>query len=330
MTCLFACGTQRSDDAALGTSASGATGNQPAGSTSGVTPEASTGEPEAESSSGFADESTGDDPGTNFDLGAGPDAGPPPSVPGCPAVDFLFVIDNSISMLHYQENLQAAFPAFIDDIQSSLESVESYHVGVVTTDHYIYNQTQCQRLGALVTQSHAGVCGPYAEGHNFMTEADDLAASFTCASTVGNNGDMYEKPMAALEGALGQTWSAQDDQTPTTQFCNEGFVRDDALLVAVIVGDEPEGHSDASPGVPSTWYQSVIDAKGGQAENAVVLTITNGDACTPPLNDGGISAFADLFGDNGSKACIRDDFSASLGDSIDVITQACADFVPPG
>ena len=34
---------------------------------------------------------------------------------GCAAVDFMFVIDNSISMQDQQNALKAAFPEFIDD-----------------------------------------------------------------------------------------------------------------------------------------------------------------------------------------------------------------------
>ncbi|HVI01980.1 MAG TPA: hypothetical protein VM869_24875, partial [Enhygromyxa sp.] len=53
---------------------------------------------------------------------------------GCSKVDFLFVIDNSISMGDEQQNLETSFPEFIATIQSQV--VEDYHVMVVDTDNH--------------------------------------------------------------------------------------------------------------------------------------------------------------------------------------------------
>lgn len=51
---------------------------------------------------------------------------------GCEKVDFLFVVDNSISMGDEQTALGLSFPQFIDTIQN--EVVGDYHVMVVDTD----------------------------------------------------------------------------------------------------------------------------------------------------------------------------------------------------
>ena len=53
--------------------------------------------------------------------------------PGCAKVDFLFVIDNSVSMKDEQDALIASFPGFIDSIKANIawlakhqSSVEAY------------------------------------------------------------------------------------------------------------------------------------------------------------------------------------------------------------
>ena len=52
---------------------------------------------------------------------------------GCKKVDFLFVIDNSVSMQGEQNALKAAFPAFIDTIEQTLPTSD-YHIMVADTD----------------------------------------------------------------------------------------------------------------------------------------------------------------------------------------------------
>ena len=87
-----------------------------------------------------ASSSMGSGPGTDSDMTTGPklDVGgnetgtAEAGEEGCKAVDFLFVIDNSISMGDEQNNLSNSFPEFIQTIQSQV--VADYHVMVVDTD----------------------------------------------------------------------------------------------------------------------------------------------------------------------------------------------------
>ncbi|HWB77090.1 MAG TPA: vWA domain-containing protein, partial [Nannocystaceae bacterium] len=128
---------------------------------------------------GTADDEDDHGDGPVFDLGIQPDVNQVPEM-GCTKVDFLFVIDNSGSMGDNQVDLANNFPNFIDGIQNTLTEVNEYQVGVVTSDAYQFNSNGCKQLGALVTKtggtdSSNAQCGPYAEGHNYMTEADDLA-----------------------------------------------------------------------------------------------------------------------------------------------------------
>ncbi|MEM6996588.1 MAG: hypothetical protein AAF721_39155 [Myxococcota bacterium] len=280
-----------------------------------------------------------EDPPVVLDLGTIPDA--PDFDTACRKVDFLFVIDNSGSMFTVQQALVANFPVFIDGIQSTLDSVMSYQVGVVTSDEYTPNVAGCNALSSLVVQTGGSqssnmACGPYAEGNNYMTEADDLAATFACAAQVGTSGDAFELPMTAVEEAV-----TRADGGPGQ--CNDGFIRDDALLVIVIITDEADGPGDpdgaqgvnSSAGTPDSWYQTVVDSKMGIPENVVVLSLINyaGGACPPgsATTDGqNIADFTELFGANGFLGGICEpDFGPIFAEAVGVIDEACENFVTP-
>ena len=259
-----------------------------------------------------------------FDLGEIPDA---PSIDEeCGEVDFLFVIDNSGSMGDEQANLVANFPAFIDGIQNSLEDVESYHVGVVTTDAYSHNIVGCQQLSSLVVQtggsnSSSAMCGPYSEGYNYMTEMDDLATAFSCAAQIGTSGDATERAMQAVVETVTGVEADPGE-------CNFGFLREEALLVLVVITDEPD---NTSVGTPMTWYDDVVAAKAGIPENIVVLSLVNSPGGTCSGGDANnIADFTMMFGDNGFMADIcTPDYMPVFSEAIDVIDVACENFIPP-
>jgi len=304
------------------------------GSTSGTTTGSGT------TGATMPDESEEDGP-IIFDVVGVPDS--PGIMDGCNAVDFLFVIDDSGSMYSYQQNLVMNFPTFSDGIQSTLENVLSYQVGVVATDAYANNDPPCGALGDLVISTvHGGfgdssnmVCGPYAEGHNYMTEADDLGMEFACAAQLGTYGDGIERPMEAMVNTLGP-------QNDGPGECNEGFIRDNALLVVVIITDEYDGAGDTegvgshSSGDPQSWYDAVVAAKLGIPENAVVMSLINyvDGPCVPMYawEDGmHIKTFTEMFGENGFLGGICEpDYGPIFQQAIGVIETACDNFIPPG
>ena len=305
--------------------------------TTGDPPETTTGTPPAtteaatdtgeQTSTGESQEESGTTKGGFvFDVGEIPEA--PPLETECGKVDFVFVIDNSGSMGDEQANLVANFPAFIDGIQNNLEDVESYHVGIVSTDTYTYNVAGCQQLSSFVVQTGGSnssnmVCGPYADGFNFITEADDLAASFTCAAQIGTSGSASERQMQAMLEAVQEVEGDPGE-------CNEGFLRDDALLVIVIITDEPDNAS--VPSTPMEWYDGVLAAKLGIPENVVVVSLINtpGGMC-PGSTATDIAAFTDLWGMNGFMADIcTPDYAPIFQDAIAVIDVACENYIPPG
>ncbi len=265
---------------------------------------------------------------------------------GCQKVDFLFVIDNSVSMHDYQTNLVANFPDFIAGIQATLAEVEEYQVGIISTDKSTFNDPNCQELGSLIVetggwQSSKATCGPYANGKNFMTEADDLAATFSCAATLGIDGSAFELPMMALQETLSK-------QSNDPGECNEGFLRDDALLVVIIIiTDEPDGPGDPerqapdplggpffSPGTPQDWYDAVVAYKGNIEKNVVVVSFLNwlGGPCEKEvsnLNGENIKAFTEMF-TYGFVGGICQPYGPIFTEATSVIDGACDTFTPPG
>ncbi len=277
--------------------------------------------------------------GPKFDQ-AVPDGAPPVSE-GCSKVDFLFVVDDSGSMGDEQIALNNSFPGFIDAIQATLGEVESYHVGVVTSDAYVENELGCQEIGALVTQTQNGQCGPFAEGKRFMTEADDLSTTFACAGQPGTGGSGDNTSMQAMYTAVGPAFA-------DVGACNEGFIRDDALLVIVVITDEEDDYDNppgfgyfGSEGDPADWYDAVVTAKGGVEENVAVLSLVQHEepnACpaqnnTDPLLTWFLAVrimeFTQMFTHGTIGDICVNNYASFFDDAVSIVGDACENFTPP-
>jgi hypothetical protein len=339
---LVACGGPEARDTSTGPGIGSISVTVSAGETMADTEQETEGPPTTgvatEGMTGMGVDSSGGG-GPKFDLGVQPDAGPPVEE-GCTKVDFLFVIDNSGSMADEQDNLTNSFPGFITGIQSALEQVDEYQVGVVTTDAYGPNTAVpgCNVLGGLVTRtggsdSSNSVCGPYIGGTNYMTQADDLGTAFACAADTGTAGDGCERPMDAMTNVLNKVHGGAGQ-------CNEGYLRDDALLVLVIITDEYDGGGDPegcnSAGDPMSWYNTVVASKLGIPENAVALGLLNyaGSPCPPAdtvFDGGNIVNFVTMFGPNGFLGGICEaDYGPGFAEAVGIIEDACNNFTPPG
>jgi hypothetical protein len=301
---------------------------------------------------GIADDDDSDPTDDKLDvLGGSDDDGVDTTSGGCKKVDLLFVIDNSGSMADEQVNLVNSFPEFIDGMRTQLADTEGYHVGVISTDVYTGDLT-CVPLqeGALITETAGGgssnaTCTPFTSGLRFMTEADDLETKFACAAQIGISGDGDERPVQALTAAFAPGITAPGA-------CNEGFLRDDALLVVVMITDEEDDHEgeaeacDQSPqqgsaGEPSDWFDALVAVKG--EETAIVLLslvgTTGADAClTLDKCNGGIDGaepaprlleLTEMF-TYGFVGPVCAPYGPFFLEAIDVIQSACDEFEPPG
>lgn len=277
---------------------------------------------------------------------------------GCDKVDFLFVIDNSVSMGGEQAALIASFPSFIQTIESTLTATSDYHIMVVDTDDvtrctpsncmtgnqsadtlcdeangYACNQsnfTACDtELGAGVIHPAGDgasnqLC-PVSSGNRYLVENEpNLAGTFSCMAQVGLAGHPSERPMDAMVAAVAPAINGPGG-------CNEGFLREDAILVVTFISDDPNVE-DA--GTPQDWYDAVVAAKGGNADAVAMLGLTpNFDGCRPnnkPNAGAHWSQFISLWGARGLEASVcESDYGPFFTQSVSIIDETCDEFVPP-
>lgn len=175
----------------------------------------------------------------------------------------------------------------------------------------------------------------FASGARYIDGSEpDLSATFECAAQVGVSSYAgTERPMEAMVQAVTASTEAAT--------CNEGFLRDDAILVVTFITDEDDNFGD-SAGTPAGWKQALISAKNGD-ENAIVVLGLFGDNDQPGAicqalgsgTDGAepsprLREFVDSFGDKGffGSVCAPsyDDFFQQAVGLIDV---TCDEFIPP-
>ncbi len=300
------------------------------------------------------------DSGALFDVGDGKgSAGDGTS--GCEKVDFLFVIDNSASMLQNQEALIAAFPGFIDAIQANVQA-QDYHILVTDSDED--PTVACEGMHPNVMCGDPAVCGDYPCGSNALLETCDetLGAgvttprggftkngpcgvpdgqryitgtqpnpteTFACIATVGVSGNWDERPMEAAVRAV-----SPELQAPGA--CNEGFLRDDAILViTVLTTGDYDTSTEAREGNAQAWYDALVAAKGGNEEAIVFLAIKEPfGGCDPFLGCFGspvYDEFVGLFGPRGRAYDIAsDDYVPYFAEAVGLVDTTCDDFVPEG
>lgn len=299
--------------------------------------------------------SGGDDESTEADVD--PDREPPaarldaPAVGelGCRKIDFLFVIDDSDSMADEQLLLINGFPGFLQGIRETIEGFD-YHVMVVGTGRQEMSFDPCEnRIGTGRVRSSDGEdCGlldDFLNGQRYIDDQhEDVDEIFECIADLGEDGNGDEKIVWSLADAI--TEHTADGQ------CNEGFLRDDALLVVTIISDEEDSPDDGpplgdfddnSPGDPPFWTSGVLEAKHGDDEAIVVLALLGdsdleGGLCEPyeyPAGSGAEPAprlrqFVESFPYGSWASVCQPEYTTFFNDAISDIDAACGGFQPPG
>jgi hypothetical protein len=273
--------------------------------------------------------------------------------PGKPAgcdgkIDFLFVISRYGGMGYFQAQLLDAFPKFIDTIEAKFSGFD-YHIMVIDADvewglpqceekcplpcvvpgyPCDYTPTTCDlTIGAGTVYPVGGDAAnkpcPIDGGRRYMTaEQTDLKATFACAAQVGSSG--RDKMGEALTAAM-------DPSINGPGGCNEGFLRDDALLMVTLISNtfDQDVKPFGSKGTPETWAAAVLAAKHDDPEAIVMLSILEPGQpeCHPEdrtcqmVKMFPYSLLADVW---------LSDYGPAFDQATDLIAEACAGFVPPG
>ncbi len=271
---------------------------------------------------------------------------------GCEKVDFLFVIDNSSSMGDNQQNLVTSFPGFIDAIRSTLDA-HDYHIMVVDSDEDgVLSQCNGNTCGTSWPRpaccpplsgcnftmgsgrnisANGSPCG-FSGGGQYLTDADiDVESTFQCAARVGTSGNQNEMPMTAMLRSVSAELNSAGE-------CNDGFIRDDAILVVTVVSDANSvtANIEHATGNAATWREALVAAKGGNADAIVVVGLfgdqdlpgglCNGDQAGPEYR-----AWVESFGSRGfqGSVCLAD-YSQVFSQAVATIDATCDEFVPEG
>ncbi len=271
---------------------------------------------------------------------------------GCEKVDILFVIDDSGSMSQEQDKLTDAFPQLMATIDQELvqEKNIDYRVGVMSTD--MAGSDMCV-LQFICGQDHRGRLQHTADRLN--CEADEppgkwietgplqeVSNQFRCIASM-DGGEFSEMPLEAARAGL-------IDRVVDVEGYNNGFLRDDALLVLVVFTDEDDqsvwevpDNWDVflGPGEPTPvieYWNQFVDLKGGEPDRFVTVVFSGpkSGTCGGSQDDPGAVAsprlhqFLELNLTNAYYGNIcDDDFTTPLHEALDVIEAVCEVFPPP-
>ena len=260
-------------------------------------------------------------PDAGTDDGAIEDGGACPPI-SCRAIDLLFVVDNSISMVPMQANLERNFERFADRLDALLPSSD-IHVMVVDSDATGYEGSICEgpcpgptpcegyQCGAVAERGECdtalggGVVHPigdeasneaclFPDGQRWVSRSDSyFTDAVRCAARVGASGNGEEQPLGAMLAALDQTGEGE---------CNDGFLRPQALLAVVLITDASPGTSMEVAGSMDPFYEGLLDLKCGNEEAVAFLGFIHGADATIPT-DIGVDASARCATDPSGPCC---------------------------
>ena len=290
--------------------------------------------------------------GPGFDMPV-PDLDDPPPV-GCKGkIDFLFVISAASTMQAYQEQLIESFPGFIAAIEAQVPDFDVHIlVGNLDTVWGIPDCSACSSdcdpqgnppfCGAAVQpcdeQLGAGVTFPrgngasnrrcvLTNGTSYITRDEpELADAFACMAQVGLSGSdvTAEAMLAGLRPELNGPGG-----------CNDGFLREDALLVVTIIND---GYDVASAGTVDSWIEALRAAKHHDDDAFAVLVLTTDvdvgpwELCLPgeySPNKNPLRLLASGVKHGLIASICEKTYAPFFADAVDSIVLLCEGFVVP-
>ncbi len=262
----------------------------------------------------------GDDDGTGGDNGNG---GSGESFAACKHVDVVIAVDNSGSMKEEKADLRdIAFPGFAASLINVAGGLDDFRVGTLDA---------CSKSAGFHTSGTSGACN--FDGGNAWIESSSskLVDEFKCVGDIssagtactGDNDD--EQPASTATAALEPEFMGPGK-------ANEGFLRDDALLVVVAITDEDE---QPTPGADAQEVYDRLVAIKGDVNKMVFLGIGGASSCDgaygsakhatklEAVTNKFIAAQRGVFWD-----LCQGNLDQGLTQALTVIESACEDFGP--
>ena len=280
---------------------------------------------------------------------------------GCQGkIDFLFVMSRSNLLDDVQEQLVASLPLFIDTIAAKFADFD-YHIMVVDGSETWGSKVCNAACPDLLTCMRGDPCCPVAypkdapccpaaeypcDQVDLVTECDNtigaglifpagtlasnklckiesgkryitkgqsnLSETFSCIARAGVSGG--ELVAEALVHAVGPELNAPGG-------CNDGFLRDDALLMVTML---TSGSDNNSPGTPKEWYEAVVAAKGGDPKAIVMLLLAN--PLCPDFDEP--CKMAEMFPYWHVVDGDAEDYGPGFDTATDLVEAACEELIP--
>lgn len=255
------------------------------------------------------------------------------SVQSCRHVDIVFSVDPSGSMREELEFVRSTiFPALAEALRTA-PNIDDFRVGVMDS---------CWDPPAFHTEGRDGAC-TFSSGRTWMESTSPaLLDEFSCV------GNLHGEKDDGYRNVSNCTGSDSDNEHPATAAmyaleaaapggANEGFLREDAVLVVFALTDEDE-QPRKGPGQLSAdeIFQGIVDARGGDPRAVAFLGVGGATDCDGVYGsaeeakllkqitarfaayDRGL--FWDLCGGN---------LEAGLARVIELIQRACDDLLDP-
>jgi hypothetical protein len=270
---------------------------------------------------GSSIEGSGDGDGNGNGNGSG--SGNGESFASCKHIDVVIAVDNSSSMSEEKSALRdIAFPGFANALINVAGGLDDFRVGVLDA---------CNRPASFHTRGMGGACNFQGGNPWIDSSSSSVVNEFKCVGDIdssamqcsGNNDD--EQPTTAATEALEPTWMGAGK-------ANEGFMRDDALLVVVAITDEDE---QPVPGADAQEIYDRLVAVKGDVNKMVFLGIGGASACDgaygsakhatklEAVTNKFIGAQRGVFWD-----LCQGNLDQGLTQALGVIESACQDFGP--
>ncbi|MCY0992137.1 hypothetical protein OV203_33680 [Nannocystis sp. ILAH1] len=154
-------------------------------------------------------------------------------------------------------------------------------------------------------------------GLRYMAKGQaDLKSTFACVAQVGSSGS--NRVGEVLAAAVYSNVNAPGG-------CNDGFLRDDALLMVTLISNTYDTNSKGTPG---SWAASVLAAKHDDPESIVMFSILDAmPECHPADRT---CPMVNMFPHHLRVDRDEPDYGTFFDQASDLVEVACADFVPPG